>query len=440
MATLTSSGFGSLFGGFSARSFGNQASWAIDPVNGDDSFVGTPAKPLRTMAEFNARMQGVFVQVAQTLQLVGDVTDQHLNLFGTRYKLNCTLTVSGTRTQIGTGAITTVTAIGQGATTFPFQLTTTGVDWTSINSTAPGAQIQLQGGQICFIKSVVDANNVVVGAMTALSSATLFTPTNGLTFTVFSLSRALPALVNVSAQSTGSIQSQSLILQHMSFDGGLNWSFCGAGVLIQGCEIKTAVTALNIHNLGGDTLVIRSCRFTPTQVFSVRAGAGRVNLTACVLVASALSNLSMNCGQDYFLSSLSFHNVALFLAASSTALGGGGAHFEGVTSGSAVTLTNNATLLCSGTGAVINGRLCSGSGFGIDVSLGRLAWNTSANKPTLGIAAGLTGDARLGSGGTAVTFTYAALGTGKQTSFTDAAPNTTTQLNGGGGAAAFQVG
>src|SRR5688572_15756359 len=187
MADLQTSGFGAIFNELASRQTASaQTSWAIDATLGNDNNEGTPAAPLKTMAEFNDRMQGVRVQGASTLQLVGDVIDEPLQLAGVRFKPTTSLSVTGTRTQLGTGTISTVTALGVGGTTFPWRFVTTGIVWTSIPS---NALIITASGRIAWIRDVIDANTVEVGAVTS-STFAVQTPTAE-AFTVFSLSRAL---------------------------------------------------------------------------------------------------------------------------------------------------------------------------------------------------------------------------------------------------------
>lgn len=407
-------------------SLGLQIAWFIDPVNGSDSGDGSALAPLKTMDEFNARLSGNYVQVAATLQLLGNVTDAPLQLVGTRFKFGASLTVSGTQTRIGSGSITLVTPIGNAGTTYPFQLTTTGIDWTTVPI---GSQIVLQGGQVCFIRSVVSATQITVGAMTTFSSSAVFTPTAGLTFVVNTLSQAQPPLLDVSAQTNGAIATTSVTLQSLQFSGVFNCAINGAGVVFQGCEF---VGCASIANNGDNTLLIRSCRFTMSANLSFRCGSGRFNTTACCFVTAAgQPQVVWSSGNDLFTNSLSFLTVSAFNSGAMQ-ISNGGWHFDAVTAGPCLNISLGGSCFATGTGAILNGRNCAGSNFGIDVTLGQYVWNTAANKPTLGVASGCTADVRLGSGGSALSFTYAQLGTGKQYAQLDAVPPTTTQIQQGG--------
>lgn len=407
-------------------SLGLQIAWFIDPVNGSDSGDGSASAPLQTMDEFNARLSGNYVQVAATLQLLGNVTDAPLQLVGTRFKFGASLTVSGTRTQIGAGSITLVTPIGTAGTTYPFQLTTTGIDWTTVPI---GSQIVLQGGQVAFIRNVVSATQIVVGAMTTLASSAVFTPTAGLTFTVNTLSQAQPPLLDVSSQTNGAIATTNITLQNLALVGTFNCSVRGAGVVIQGCEFAGVGS---IANNGDNTLLMRSCRFTMAANVNFRCAAGRFNTTACAFVSAAgQPQVVWTTGPDFFTSSCSFYAVSAFNSAT-IQISTGGWHFENVTTGPCLNVALGGMCFATATGSALNGRNCAGSNFGIDITIGQYVWNGAANKPTLGIASGCTSDVRLGSGGSALTFTYAQLSTGKQYAQLDAVPPTTTQIQQGG--------
>lgn len=412
--------------GAALLSLGLQIAWFIDPVNGNDAGDGTAAAPLKTMDEFNARMGGNYLQVNATLQLIGDVLDAPLQLVGTRLKLNASLTVSGTKTQVGSGQISVVTPIGNAGTTYPFQLTTTGIDWTTMQS---GAQITLQGGQLFWIRNVVDANNVIVGAGTLPTSNAFFTPTVGLTFTVATLSRALPPILACSAATAGLFNGTQITLQNLAFDSGFVLSTAGAGVLFIGCEFRVA-TGVTWENNSQWIQLFRSCRFTLGAGLSFRSSGGRVSFFGGVVATtSTLFSINFLGGNDNLLLSVSFLRITLSVSNCSVQLSSGGVHFENITSGGCILLTPFGNIFATG---IANGRNCAGSSAGIDCQIGQYVWSGAAAKPTIGIASGCTADVKLGSGATGLTFTYAQLGTGKQLALLDAVPPTTAQIQAGG--------
>ena len=171
---------------------------------------------------------------------MGDVLDAPLWLRGTAYAAGASLTVTGTRTVLGTATINVVTPLGT-AGTFPWQLTTTGINWT----TAPlGSQLRFSTGHVGFIAEVLGANDVVVGAIAAPGvSLAPITPTVASTVDLVSLSRALPPLLIFSAQINN---AAAVFLQDLSFDppvaGGVNgYLFAGGGqTQFFGCELRTA--------------------------------------------------------------------------------------------------------------------------------------------------------------------------------------------------------
>lgn len=413
-------------------SWGTQAAWVIDPTNGNDSGDGSASSPLRTMGELNSRLCGNFIQQPSTVQLVGDVLDQPLQLIGTRFKLGATLLVNGTRTVVATGSVSVVTPIGVGGTVFPFQLTTTGLDWTT---QAAGSQILFSNGTVGWIRNVVDANNVIIGAVTTLAASTLVTPTAGLTFEVATLSRAQPPILSTVAQTNGTLTAAVMQLQNLSFDSGLNLDVIGASCTIAGCEVKTSNTTLS--NAGPGVLIFRSCRFSITTAFALNSGSGRTTLFAGVLVSAtgAQTQLQLFSGSNHQQNALSFYQCS-YAALNSNISVGNGLHFEAVTGSRVMRFDNNSFLYVAQSSSVINGRNNTAT-VGLDIQSGRLQWLGSTSKPTL---AGASVDVRLGVSPANTDYTYVALGTGKTQLLLDAIPPTVTTLVGAGGASCFQVG
>jgi hypothetical protein len=236
--------------------YGLQTAWAIDPALGDDAGPGTPAHPLRTMAEFNARMASQLVQVPQTLQLVGDVVDQPLWLAGTRYLSGASLLVSGTTTLLADRiAISAVVSLN--GALFPWQLTTSGIDWTTVNLLQ--TQVRFATGEVAGIAAVVDANNVILGAPVALGSFSPITPTTAMTLSVLSLSRALPPMFSCMGV-TASVFTAQVTLRDLQFNPAQqNLIQCEGGALVNlyGCNFNaTGAMTLQLSS----SLSLLACR------------------------------------------------------------------------------------------------------------------------------------------------------------------------------------
>jgi len=351
-------------------SAGLQASWAIDATNGVDSNQGTPAAPLKTMGEFNARMQGNFQQVAATLQLVGNVLDQPLTLAGSRFGLGASLSVFGTRTDLGAGTITLVTPLGPSSSA-PFQLTTTGIDWTTI---PVGSQLRFStNGEIGMIVEVVDANNVIVGAIATATGSVFGSPVAGATVTAAALSRALPPVVNASMQSTTS--TPPLLLQSLSFDAANAYSLRG-GLMAQfyGCEMKGTNAAAPFA--ADSTVLIKCCRVTQTASSWVwESGTGSFDTLG--LVAAGTGALLM-ISRGVRIAHTSFTLTGLRLSVS------GGAS---ISIGPGHIRNTAGPILCSSGAALVFNSPVNGStgntGIGIDVPLGKVAYFGSSGKPTV---------------------------------------------------------
>lgn len=384
---------------------GLQTAWAIDPLVGNDNAVGTPDDPLATAEEFSLRLQGVTVRVAATLQCVGNVVDSALTFNGTRFAAGASLTVSGTLTTLGTGQVSSTSAIGPG-----WQVTTTGIDWTTIPVTS---HIGLSTGQAAAISEVVDANNVIIGMIAAPgTSATSVAPTNGSTITASSRSQIWPLIVNAVGQSA--LTANQIIVQNASFvAAGSSNGFVlqgGVGVQLYACEI-------NNHNSLrlGTSFNARVCKFTLTATMAWQGGANIPTSLGCVVGGTGSTVFSANAG-------LVSHQNLLMTGARLTVNSG----FLIV---SIAHIRNTAgPVLVSGNGQLNATGIISGSvgntGIGIDVPNGRYAYVGAGSKPTV---AGVS-DTRVGG----VTRTYA------QIPFValqlDATPPTVTTLTGNGAA------
>lgn len=411
MATTSTDGFGSLFSGFSrAASNGAQTAWAIDPVLGNDQNIGTPAAPLATMAEFCERYLGVRVRVAATLQLVGDVIDSPLWLSSTRFASAGTLTISGTTATIGTATITLVTGLNTAsATVQPWQLTTTGINWTTVPL---GSRLLLSNGSVGFIRNVIDANNVVCGAFCTKASASIV-PTTAFTITVQSLSRALPP--NVTLQALDNVNT--LVVQDLSFDTS-NLVVCTPfqnNVLYFGCELKAA-SGTTLTSVGG--MQIRGSRITMPLTASTtvgfRSATGQLNLNSCVFAGATSGFVTPNT-----LGSTQFQHACIqgarILVQNNAIL----------TLSTSCNISHTTTAVQVDVGGYLNAGIVSvtgtaGTGIGVDVRCGSYIWNGASAKPTI------TGASDCAVAG--VSYTYAALGTGKTASLLNAIPPTVTPV------------
>jgi len=388
---------------------GLQTAWAIDPLTGNDEGPGTVAAPLRTMAEFNARWQNILARVPATLQLVGDVLDQPLWLRGTNFATGASLTVSGTVTTSPTVAtITVVTGLNvAGATLQPFQLTTTGIDWTTV---ALGSRLLASNGSIAWIRNVVDANNVVVGAFS--TSATIsVVPTAGLTLSVQTLSQALAPNLNISAvDKTTVVSIKDLSFTTCSFS--TNATFSG-NLLINGCEFKSELSAI-VKSVGG--LTLRASRFTMvagSSVLTFVAAASALNVFAAVFSGATSGAISSSSSGTVVHQHTCILNAQLSVTQGAFVSMNTSCHIQHTTVAVLIdTLGFLNTGICSISGS-------AGASIGVDVRCGWFIWN-STGKPTI---TGAT-DCRVGN----VTYTYAALGDGKTSSYLDAVPPVTNLL------------
>jgi len=265
--------------------YGLQTQWAIDPATGNDSGPGTPAQPLRTMAQFNARM--AYTQVtagAVTLQLVGNVTDAPLQLVGTSFAVGSTLTVSGTVTTVGTATVSNVTTL---ETLAAFQLTTTGIVWTSGDV---GKRLLLPGGQVGWVAEFVDANNVITGPFVSSAGAAV-APAIGNAMSVQTLSSSIAANVQGTCTTTGTVVTVQHTAIATSFAAGL---FISNGIPLGmfGCSVTFT---LGVTVFAQDFINFFACFYTGGTGWNFRGQGSLLGVTAvsCPSGCNGRSNLIM---------------------------------------------------------------------------------------------------------------------------------------------------
>lgn len=348
--------------------YGQQAAWFINATTGDDDNDGSSAHPLRTMAEFNARISGNFVQQPTTLQLVGDVVDCALQLNGTRFAGDATLTVSGTLTDTASGALVSSAAVGPG-----WQLTTAGMDWTT---QATSSQVRFSTGHVAAIAEIVDANNVIVGALCAPGvSQTPVTPTNGSTVTVATRSRALNPILVCTAQALQNVFP--ITLQHLSFDTALSahaaFSINGtARVQLYGCEMKDQGTFVSAG------FNVRATKYTLTNTFSWQSN-GQIPATfGCVVGGTGAVLFNHQAGATSHVNLL-LTGARLGSNGANTVVTVAGVHIRNTAN--PVLVNDGGNLFCNGSAAALSGST-GNTGIGIDVQAGRVIY-LAASKPTV---------------------------------------------------------
>ena len=88
------------------EAWATQAAWKIDSVNGDDAAAGTPAAPIKTLAELGRRLNGATLQQNTAVTLAGDFSTETLDLRNISTAPGTTLAVAGETTQLYAGTIT----------------------------------------------------------------------------------------------------------------------------------------------------------------------------------------------------------------------------------------------------------------------------------------------------------------------------------------------
>lgn len=253
----------------------SQSTWLVDPTNGNDGGLGTPSDPIKTVAELNLRFDRLRLKVAPTITFSGDCIDAPF-MFNGALAPGLGLTLNATVTTERSGTISAVG--GQGASgTYPWQLTTTGITWTSgdVNK-----RITLSTGHFSFVQEFVDANNVITGAFVN-ATGTVATPTTT-TFTVDILSQLLIPTLNGMANTL----ANNIAFNNFDFQNTLSGILInqGTNLLLSGCRITKNTTQF----VANGPILARGCGFVGAATHTFR-GSAITTLTATTWIAGALA-------------------------------------------------------------------------------------------------------------------------------------------------------
>jgi hypothetical protein len=347
-----------------------QTAWAVDPVLGSDTNIGTPALPLKTMDEFNNRFIYLPYKVAGSLQLVGDVLDAPLMLQGTRFNLGASLSVSGTFTTTATGLIATVTPLGP-SSTGPWQVDTTGITWTAGMVTQ---QARLSTGHTCMVLEVIDADTVILGGLgTTASIVTSTAPTPASTITVGTISRSMPPVIMAMGQqlqATPQLTLQSLAFELGSASNGYAFSG-GIGTLLFGCEIK------QVNEFRAESPVtLRCCGYSITATFSNNP-ARLLTTQGCVVRGTGSTLFNQQTGQTSH-SNLSLTGARFSVNSSVSTIAG---VYSQKTAGPVLINGANSYVSCTGSTSALYGST-GNTGIAIDIPSGKMGY-FAASKPTI---------------------------------------------------------
>lgn len=358
--------------------YGLQSNWVIDPINGDDGGVGDSSQPLRTIEEWNFRLANNTIYQPTTVTCLGDVAGTPIvnNLALTSA---ASLTFAGTVTDEASFTIASVTALGP-STTFPWQLTTTGIDWTTVTN---ATQMRIRNnttGDISWIVRVIDANNIEVGGYGPKLTGTLIQPPTG-AYTAQSCSTIDAPFVRAFQLGLSSGISRTTF-QDFDFTSGTAYNINDI-CLFAGCRFTLATASPLINNA---VLGVRLCQWTtPAAGTCTSRGSGILTLTGSSIAGGGgfLRFLNANVSLSTF-----FGNNSPILIQT---MGG---------SGSGINIRNTATpFTVQAGGQFQNGNVAmagnNNTGIGITVQAGAGFTYTSGGsaKPTL---TGAGGDTSIG--------------------------------------------
>lgn len=241
--------------------YGAQTSWVVDPTNGSDADTtkGDASDPLRTARELGERLSYNTIQNPETtIRVTEDLPeDDPLIILASRLAPGASLVTKGTATQLASGTIATVTATAATGNS-PWQLVTTGVDWTAI-----GAHVRVRWTTGARAESVAWAGEVV-GAATVRVSTVLgpgttagVTPQPGDAFVVERLSTCPSIVLDVlPAKSNASIftgNAPDIDVRDLDVDGADEKDFSQlTGGRFFGCAVRSG-------RVTGRDVTYRSC-------------------------------------------------------------------------------------------------------------------------------------------------------------------------------------
>jgi len=370
----------------------SQPSWSVNPVTGSDGNTGTPAAPLASVGELNRRLSNNRVNQNTTIQLVGNQSEA-LSLAGTQIADGVTVTIQGTVTTVDSGAIVSVTPLGGVGTIAPWQIETSGIDWSV--ETARRIQISngANAGAVAWVLSVINSTTVIVGALGTLTSNTI-TPTTAMTFNVQTLSTIPASQFFIATGGQLPATFQSLIvrdLQLVSANGVGDFQFSGPRILLFGCQLdflaNTAISSTAV------SLALRACKLaSPGQydIFSI----GLITIIGSVFVNTnnALIRCRGSVGNMLALINPAFDGC--ILNAQSNVRHSGAAWFQNVNTGSsagAIFVSMAGLYQAFSTSSWTEGQNITGAGICVE-SGGQFQYHASV-KPTI---TGTISDTRIG--------------------------------------------
>lgn len=379
--------------------WGAQTSWSVDPATGSDSAAGTPAAPLASVTELNRRLQGLSFSANTTIQLVGNQTEA-LNLVGTQIADGATLTIQGTVTQVGTGSISTVTAIGGAGTVQPWRLVTTGIDWT----TADAQRLEITNGAslgaVAPILRVIDANTIEIPALGGLSGSTNVTPTNTMTFAAQTLSTIPMSAFLLSTVGQLPATVNSVVVRDLHFtEGAKNATFDGPRITVFGCtfDIPSGGEVLNKCS----ALSLRLCRIlgNATDIIDFTCPT-TLSLAGCAFIQGLIRFKGVNLANSQFVGCAFEGAIIAIQGPGGMRLSTNGLWMQNVntTSIAALNLSLGAVVVAFSTASRCGGTGITGIGIAIESGSQYLYNSNAAVKPTL---AGSVADTKIGGTNTA---------------------------------------
>ena len=376
-----------------AAVWGNQDVWYVDPATGNDKNSGVLDAPLASVGELNRRLANNRIAQNTAVTLIGNQTEA-LTLSGLQIADGATLTIQGTVTNVGSGTISSVTPLGGAGTIAPWQLVTTGIDWTATTARRIEINAGANDGAVAMVLSVIDANTIRIGFLCTLTSFGI-TPTAAMTFDVQTLSTIPASQFYIAAGGQLPATFQSLIVRDLALacaNGAGDYQFSGPRITVFGCELNFVQSTLLKSD--ATSLQLKVCRLIAPGLSNYEINPiGLIVPLGCVFSGGRVV-LTGGTDENYVNLISPAFDGAMLLCGGCSKHNSGSAWFQNVdvgSSGGALYVGHGATHVAATTSSWTEGENITGAG--ICVSSGGAFQYHSSVKPTI---TGSISDTRIG--------------------------------------------
>lgn len=380
-----------------------QASWAVDSVNGNDANAGTPAAPLKTLAELERRLFSRTANTAITVDLLGDFPGQFIAaVIG--MSANQRITWRATPTQQATGIVTAFTPTNGATQDARLADTTTPIVWAAHVQRRVRLTSGANAGAYAWVLADLGANTARVSQFISPTTLLAVSPAVNNTFAIETLTTRIAGIDCRVFNGLGAVEN--LAVESDAPGGRLSFGACPGSAsqfLMTGCRFQTNQAGFII----GTALRLTGCSNSATLSSGL----------AAIIVSghAGFATLQANQGRLIFAVAASFMQNAQITASlgAFVSLQSAVGSFDRAGAGVVNVLID--VLAQMDNTALLWGLNNTNTGPAVQIrSRGGLTWSAVATQPTITSAGG---DVQVG--GAAVT-TWAAIAGSPQSSIVNA--------------------